>query len=131
MIKNTIGINEEEFKNWLTALRSGEFSQARDRLQGAEGYCCLGVGCVVTVPEEQLQMDGKGQLRGGMPEEDSAIPTWLRLINSDFQSRTDVTLVTLNDRYRWTFIQIADALERCYIKGEKAELREELKGLMK
>jgi hypothetical protein len=30
---------------WLTALRSGEYSQAKDRLKTRTGYCCYGVLC--------------------------------------------------------------------------------------
>lgn len=37
----------EYLKNWLKALRSGEFRQGTDFLKraGSQGYCCLGVLC--------------------------------------------------------------------------------------
>lgn len=34
-------------KEWTIALRSGKYPQGRRRLLGPEGYCCLGVACVV------------------------------------------------------------------------------------
>jgi hypothetical protein len=33
--------------SWLAALRSGNYSQAKHRLQEGYGYCCLGVACVI------------------------------------------------------------------------------------
>jgi hypothetical protein len=38
-------MNPEIKAQWLTALRSGEFRQARQLLRTPEGYCCLGVLC--------------------------------------------------------------------------------------
>jgi hypothetical protein len=32
---------------WLQALESDEFKQTKCNLQSVDGYCCLGVGCVV------------------------------------------------------------------------------------
>ena len=38
----------KEFKEkWLSALRSGEYTQAREALWVGNGYCCLGVACKV------------------------------------------------------------------------------------
>ena len=34
-------------KEWVAALRSGEYQQTKDRLFDGEGHCCLGVGCKV------------------------------------------------------------------------------------
>ena len=35
----------EAQERWLTALESGEYKQARDRLRDDNGFCCLGVAC--------------------------------------------------------------------------------------
>jgi hypothetical protein len=32
---------------WVAALRSGDYKQGRYRLQEADGFCCMGVLCVV------------------------------------------------------------------------------------
>jgi hypothetical protein len=34
-------------KEWVKALRSGEYKQTKHRLRDKEGYCCLGVACEV------------------------------------------------------------------------------------
>lgn len=35
----------EHRKQWIEALRSGRFSQTREKLRDENGYCCLGVVC--------------------------------------------------------------------------------------
>lgn len=37
----------EPQKMWLSALRSDEFKQTDGRLQDENGFCCLGVSCIV------------------------------------------------------------------------------------
>lgn len=34
-------------KDWLAALRSGEYKQCSDMLQNGDSFCCLGVACVI------------------------------------------------------------------------------------
>jgi hypothetical protein len=34
-------------EKWLKALESGEYKQTHHRLHDGEGYCCLGLACVV------------------------------------------------------------------------------------
>jgi hypothetical protein len=36
-------------EQWVAALRSGKYQQARGVLAGPEGYCCLGVLCEVAI----------------------------------------------------------------------------------
>lgn len=36
-------MDRELVKNWINALRSNKYSQARDRLKMYDSYCCLGV----------------------------------------------------------------------------------------
>lgn len=38
-------VNKEVIKEWVRALRSGEYKQATDALKTENGYCCLGVLC--------------------------------------------------------------------------------------
>lgn len=44
---------KKEFKaKWIAALRSGEYKQTKGHLHDENGYCCLGVLCEVTQPED-------------------------------------------------------------------------------
>ena len=36
-------------KKWVAALRSGEYKQTTGRLHSEDGFCCLGVACVVFI----------------------------------------------------------------------------------
>jgi len=38
-------------RQWIAALRSGEYEQTRDKLHDAEGFCCLGVACDLFVDD--------------------------------------------------------------------------------
>lgn len=39
----------KEFKEkWIAALRSGEYKQAYGTLVSGDGYCCLGVACLLS-----------------------------------------------------------------------------------
>ena len=38
-------MNTQIKQQWVTALRSGEYTQARWNLQTEQGFCCLGVLC--------------------------------------------------------------------------------------
>lgn len=40
-------MNQELKAKWVAALRSGEYQQATGALKVLDGYCCLGVFCVV------------------------------------------------------------------------------------
>lgn len=44
-------MNEQLKKQWVEALRSGEFSQTTGRLRDNEGYCCLGVLCALVADQ--------------------------------------------------------------------------------
>lgn len=50
-------MNSQIKQQWLTALRSGEYSQARWNLQSTEGYCCLGVLCDLYSKETATDWD--------------------------------------------------------------------------
>jgi len=119
------------FEKWLEALRSGEYDQARGRLMrnlynayktpmddGSLGYCCLGVACkVMNMPESFLERgesldkndfkDWFGIDPLGNPEEPAVYP---------YPGHRDwVSVATLNDSDKYTFEEIADALEATYM----------------
>lgn len=57
-------INEENFAQWIAALRSGRFEQGRGALHNG-GYCCLGVACELMglegkpMPNHRVAYDGE------------------------------------------------------------------------
>lgn len=108
-------INKRQLKKWIAALDSGEYRQGVCVLQDESGYCCLGVGCKVIIPEEELKLNFRGQVYGHMPEEQRAAPFWLKKINLDFERKTGETLTHLNDDIGYTFPEIATLLELVYI----------------
>lgn len=122
---------KENRQKWLAALRSGDFTQSRGDLETLDshgntvGYCCLGVACVVamnegvpltrsTDPEAGYSSyaDPDGALySGSLP---IAVQGWLGVHSSGPRVVTSlgyVSLAALNDGERWTFDQIAEAIE--------------------
>lgn len=109
--------DKKQFLKWLTALRSGKYSQTIGTLQDERGYCCLGVLCKVVIPKEK-QKSYNGQLEGCDPGEQPYSPIWAMLINDDYEKKNKHgnTLISLNDYHNNTFKQIASKLERAYKK---------------
>lgn len=126
-------------QQWLTALRSGEYTQGKEYLKTSTGnYCCLGVLCDLAVkaeviPEPILPVYSQSWVFGD-PEMASewddiglplAVQAWagLQQTSPDIHSGTEkeimpeitrysVHLSELNDEYGWTFEQIADMIEK-------------------
>lgn len=101
---------KSDIRKWCKALRSGKYKQARGRLQNENGFCCLGVACKIFLPKPQAL------LFGGLPEQHAEAPLWLKKINSDFRNRSSCYLDDLNDDKNYSFNEIADELERVYLK---------------
>lgn len=96
-------------KQWVAALRSGEYQQGTGRLRYKGRYCCLGVACNLYDP------DGwEGDVYAGISERlPDHVMTALGLRMSSGQcSREGVntSLVDLNDS-GLTFAEIADVIE--------------------
>jgi hypothetical protein len=109
-------INIKKLKIWITALRSGKYSQTKSKLQDANGYCCLGVACSVLIPKgKQLLDTNEDYLYGVEPNDQRNSPKWLKDINNDFYKKTGNYLTTLNDSDGLSFNEIADLLEMVYI----------------
>jgi hypothetical protein len=71
---------DKKFKaKWLKALRSRKFKQGHMALHNSEGYCCLGVACVVAGAEEREPTYGsdKAFVYGG-DRNSSVLPDALR-----------------------------------------------------
>jgi hypothetical protein len=107
-------INKKEFTKWITALRNGKYKQGIGRLQGEDGFCCVGVACNELI--KRPNKDAAGYLLGYFVEHQSdKIPKWLDYVLNDFDRVHDTLgLPTLNDS-GYTFNEIADLLELTYI----------------
>lgn len=118
-------ISEKNVEKWVSALRSGEYSQAQGALQTKAGYCCLGVACKTFIPlNKQVVYDNQlyGKSLNDFDQPNS--PQWLKDINYDFTKKTTISLISLNDGHNtaktndqiFTFDEIADLLQAVYIE---------------
>lgn len=107
-------INKRQLKKWIAALDSGKYKQTGFWLQDECGYCVQGVGCKVLIPQSRQGLVG-GILRGSNVSDQKHAPQWLRRVNQDFDNRTGISLVELNDCHGFTFTEIATLLELVYI----------------
>ena len=97
-------------REWVEALRSGEYDQGVGRLMVRVGnlnedlfeYCCLGVACEITDPLQDREL----WRRDDMPPDGIAVQFGL----ADGEDDPDF-YANLNDKYHWTFDEIADAIE--------------------
>ena len=100
-------------KNWVKALRSGEFAQGRGRLKRGDTYCCLGVACELYRREHpEIVWEYNGILRKICITPD-LVTKWLGLNSNtaDFILGGECTsLMKLNDA-GLTFKEIADIIK--------------------
>jgi hypothetical protein len=116
---------------WLKALRSGKYKQARGQLKKGNGFCCLGVLTDLYL-QEMREIVASNIKFGGSPEDlltDVYIPEpddadlskqvqdWAGLDSCDpnVQCKKDAdmeSLSYLNDTKKFTFKQIANAIEK-------------------
>lgn len=83
-------------RRWVKALRSGKYQQGRNQLMRSTRMCCMGVLCDIQ-PGAQARWSGSflppENLLAGLDSEDCDI------------------LATANDRYKWSFDDIATYIE--------------------
>lgn len=107
-------MNKPFIKEWVKALRSGEFKQIQGQLQTRDGFCCLGVACRIAGDAGLFNFSlskKSGRLHGAyLPAE---MHCFVNLGRAMFDN-----LITLNDNKDFNFNQIADYIE------EKANLKE-------
>lgn len=103
-----IGPNQ---KKWLDALRSGQYEQGKSWLCRNGKYCCLGVACEVFELPKEIVGD-RVKYAGSTGPAPCQVVDALGL-HSDTGWTVDGgdSVVTLNDRARKTFAEIADILE--------------------
>lgn len=126
---------------WMKALRSGDYVQTTGCLnrthfgpvKPGERYCCLGVLTHLIDPDDVTLKDGvhlSSEIMEQLREEEGwnahpFLKYWengdLDLVYNDDGATTNAVL--MNDNWRWTFDQIADALERTFRSGGRKDLR--------
>ena len=91
-------------QRWVDALRSGQYQQGFGRLHkqlsNKSYFCCLGVLCEVAIKEGSISWYPANSTHISKDCGD--------LLDSDIQS----TLIDMNDKYRRTFLEIADYIEK-------------------
>lgn len=101
---------------WLAALRSGEYTQTRERLFDDTGHCCLGVLCELAAKASVVNRDGASfeavddsndYSETSLP---GAVKRWAGLEWSDPKVNGH-RLTFWNDDCGSTFAQIADLIE--------------------
>ena len=119
--------NKENIKKWVSALRSGKYSQTREALHDKSGYCCLGVAC-----ETYMEDTGNGEWEwhnsrytfvNGSRREAAWLPPsvmeWLGVHASDPQVEREsgdfAQLSYLNDERELDFDQIATLIENAFL----------------
>lgn len=138
-------LNRERLALWVQALRSGKYEQGTGALEYSirhseypqkvvTTHCCLGVACRVAIDNglrvefrnfagttEFLCEDGRpGSVwtSGHMPErvaEWFGLPALTPISTNVILTDEAITATIANDQERWTFEQIADALESRYL----------------
>jgi len=91
--------DREQFDAWLDTLYAGTYKKGVGTLQPTDdSYCCLGVGCLVTMPKDELEIGILGKMKGSLPIDQVNAPEWLKNIANDFQATTGIGLTALNDK---------------------------------
>jgi hypothetical protein len=132
---STFTLDKKTKKEWVKALRSGEFKQTKSVLYNREdnGYCCLGVLCVLE-GENEKQLNGKGfpfsakigeKLTSDELEELLGGDAFEKLCGFGGQYDSDemtyavkipgtgwIPLSHLNDNKNYSFAKIADIVEK-------------------
>lgn len=117
-------MKKELKQKWIDALRSGKYTQTFGALKRVEEYegnpvgdCCLGVLCEVMELPYVIVGDGIAEFTfpGTMRDTGSLPYSFMEMIEIDL---VDVDrLVGMNDKYGFTFKEIADWIE-LNIKGD-------------
>ncbi len=94
---------------WLAALESDEFKQTQGKLQHADGFCCLGVACVMAERAGIFVYEKYGIIYGTSLNDQETVKGWLGLRTGSGHAGPGVCLVNMNDEGK-TFKEIAAAI---------------------
>ena len=117
-------ITKKQFvKEWINDLRSGKFRKCTGKLYKNGCYCALGVACKTG---ERLGIPGGGFAKyhddNSQTRNDYSPGLWFeKIMGTDDPfvltvSKSKFTVIDLNDAYKYKLRDIADALERTYLK---------------
>lgn len=105
-------------KEWIAALRSGDYKQTTGWLQKAGGFCCLGIACEVYMknfPDRvetlaDLSYHTVGYSFDALPFVSASLPTGIDL-EFGLDTLEARKLMNMNDIEKLSFNEIADYLE--------------------
>lgn len=92
-------------KQWVEALRSGNYKQGYGQLRKQDKFCCLGVACDIY---DKNIWKGLPDKLGLLPEH---VREWLGLSSNEGYYYNDHYLTSDNDSLRLGFNKIADIIE--------------------
>jgi hypothetical protein len=102
---------------WIKELREGDHRQTHLVLQDSNGFCCLGVACLVYEREtgNKLPRDNAGQLfhanlGKSCTHDYTPVQEWLGLRTTAADIFNSESLACMNDHGK-TFAEIADVIE--------------------
>jgi len=121
MINKRYKLPREFTKEWLTALRSGEYKQTTGSLYNIQdqGYCCIGVAARIKYPLHYLKDKNDryaGTLQGNNKCINSDTKYKLSKIPQELKRSVNANnfvsqLVNLNDDEEYSFEEIAEWIE--------------------
>ena len=96
---------------WLEALESGEYTQTNRCLNDENGFCCLGLACIVYEKEtgNKLPRNKEGYIKGLTLTNVQGVQEWLGLISHSGVPLNDKfsSLTVMNDHKSKTFKEIS------------------------
>lgn len=111
-------------KDWIAALRSGNYVQTYGFMHTSEGFCPFGVLCSLVDPDGWVvDYIRDGNTIYAFQSEEGTLSTWI-LPDSiydriGFNDNYEDQLIDLSDRNRVPFDQIADYIENLYFGNTK------------
>jgi hypothetical protein len=105
-------MNPSVKRRWVRALRSGRYTQIRSRLRkGDRNMCCLGVLCDVVDPQGWGYVSPHFDLNPNWHRGEETEPSVATLARAGFGYDEIDLLIEANDKYRWSFEDIANYIE--------------------
>lgn len=112
---------DELITEWLTALRSGKYSQTTGRLRKADSFCCLGVLCDISKTGQWLAVhatdDTYQQFEPYSEFKETPHGGFLPQYLEDVVQLNTQEFIIMNDEGA-SFEDIADEIERQYIEDD-------------
>ena len=106
-------MNTRITKQWIAALKSGDYKQGYQRLRTRDTFCCLGVLCNLHAqahPEIAMKESSSAYYLGQdelLPQE---VLTWAEMCYGNLGG-SNLILMQMNDIERKNFVEIADFIK--------------------